>query len=71
MFKFQILATTKNSTRATTVALTHYSDLAAFIAAHAAEELDPDGSLEMRVHIVERPEADMFIHRPRNGGKEE
>ncbi len=66
MFRFQIIASTKTSPRPVTVALTHYSDLAEFIADHAAEALDPDGSAGMQVHIVERAEADMFIHRPRS-----
>lgn len=71
MFKYQILATTKNKNRPITVALTHFCDLAEFIADHAAEALDPDGTEEMRVHIVERTEADMFINRPRCGREEQ
>lgn len=65
MFKYQIMATTNATPKAITIALTHYSDLAEFIAAHAAEALDPSGSANMQVHIVERAEADMFVHRPR------
>lgn len=71
MFKYQILASTKDSPRAVTIALTHYSDLAEFIAAHAAEALDPDGSMGMQVHIVERAEADKFAHRPRSNNRED
>ena len=39
MFKFQILASTNDKPRASVVALTHFSDLAEFIAANAAEAL--------------------------------
>lgn len=70
MFKFQIVATTNDKPRASVIALTHYSDLAEFIANHAAEALDPDGALEMRVTIVERPEADKFAYRPRSNREE-
>lgn len=71
MFKFQILATTNNKPRASVIALTHYSDLAEFIAAHVAEALDPDGALDMKVTIVERAEADKFAYRPRSNNQEE
>ncbi len=65
MFKFQILASTNDKPRASVIALTHFSDLAEFIADHAAEALDPDGTLNMKVTIVERAEADKFAYRPR------
>lgn len=70
MFKFQILASTNDKPRSSVIALTHYSDLAEFIADHAAEALDPDGALDMKVTIVERAEADRFAYRPR-GNREE
>lgn len=65
MFKYQIMGVTNTSPRASVIALTHYSDLAEFIADHAAEALDPDGALDMKVTIVERAEADKFAYRPR------
>jgi hypothetical protein len=65
VFKFQILASTNDKPRASVIALTHFSDLAEFIADHAAEALDPDGALDMKVTIVERAEADKFAYRPR------
>ena len=70
MFKYQIMGVTNTSPRAITVALTHFSDIAEFIAAHAAEALDPDGALGMKVTIVERAEADRFAYRPR-GNRED
>ncbi len=65
MFKYQIMGVTNTSPRAITVALTHFSDIAEFIAAHAAEALDPDGSQGMSFHVIERQEADKFTNRPR------
>ena len=71
MFKFQILASTNDKPRASVIALTHFSDLAEFIADHAAEALDPDGALNMQVTIVERAEADRFAYRPRGNSRED
>lgn len=65
MFKFQILASTNDKPRASVIALTHFSDLAEFIADHAAEALDPDGTQGMSFHVIERQEADKFTDRPR------
>ena len=68
MFKFQIVAETKGRPRPTVIALTHFSDLAEFIRDHAAEAIDPEGKMGLKISIVSRPEADMFVYRPR--GKE-
>ena len=65
MFKYQIMGVTNTSPRAITVALTHFSDIAEFVATHAAEALDPDGSQGMSFHVIERQEADKFVNRPR------
>lgn len=70
MFKYQIMGTTNTSPRAITVALTHFSDIAEFIADHAAEALDPDGSQGMSFHVVKRQEADKFVNRPRSNPEE-
>lgn len=64
MFKYQILGTTANR-RPMTIALTHFSDVAEYIAAHAAEALDPTGEKGMTVTVISRPEADRFIVPPR------
>lgn len=66
MFKYQILGSTTSRPTPMTLALTHFSDLAEFISAHAAEALDPTGKMGLTVTIVSRPEADCYIHRPRS-----
>lgn len=69
MFKYQIVARTSDRARPVTVALTHFSDLAEFIRAHAAEALDPGGKMGLSVEIVTREEADMFVHHPRGNDR--
>ena len=63
MFRYQIVGTTTERPRPMVLALTHFSDLAEFIQAHAAEALDPEGKEGLTVEIITRPEADYYIHR--------
>ena len=65
MFKYQVRGTT-NDRKPMLIALTHFSDIAQFVADHAAEVLDPTGERGMRVEVVYRPEADRFITPPRS-----
>lgn len=64
MFKYQVIGTSRKR-RPMTIALTHFSDIADYIAAHAVEALDPNGENGLTVSVVTRPEADLFIVPPR------
>ena len=70
MFKYVIKGTTKDRPFPSTIALTHYSDLAEYIKEHAVEALDPTGEQELTVELVTRPEADLYINRPKSNREE-
>ena len=69
MFKYQVRGIV-NDRKPMIIALTHFADIAQYIADHAAEALDPTGEKGMRVEVVYRPEADNFIKPPRRTEEE-
>lgn len=62
MFRYSINGKMNELKRPLVIALTDYTDIAEYIASHAAEALDPDGTRGLEVSIVDRPEASCFIH---------
>ena len=71
MFRYCIRGKVNGLDRPVTLALTGYSDLAAYIRDHAVEALDPDGEHGFSVELVETPDAFVRTLPRRRTSKEE